>query len=473
MLSRRALVTALGTAALAGHVQAQAPQFHLTHRTLGRTGRWVVPLGLGGQASLQWTGPGLDPAAIVVRAVELGVNYLDTANAYGPSQANYGQAFARLGVTPASAEYNPSLREHLFIATKTGQRLAIDRARPNAASAISELKRSLTVLFGDGNGWIPDGAYLDSIQIHNLTAQSQVDQIYEGLDEPFSLRNRERIGALAGLLDFRDGTNLTGLNPERRHWVRHIGITGHQSSPVLMNALQRDERQILDTLLVALNANDRKYSSHQHNVIPMARARGLGIIAMKAFADGVFYGKDARFSSRPADVILSVGRPGSVEPAELVRYPLGVPGVSVLITGIGAIDRIDPTRDQIAANLTAALMDPASERERRAIEDSVADLHGTGANYFQERRAFAQPTGVRTEAGSERIVVSWNTGYAGAEPIRAYNVFSGDRLVASLPYRPQMTLAPLSVVLRAEEAGDGPFRVSASEKEPETAGTPA
>ena len=49
----------------------------------------------------------------------------------------------------------------------------------------------------------------------------------------------ERIGALAGLLDYRDGTNYTGLNPEHRHYLRHIDITGHQSSPVLMRALRR------------------------------------------------------------------------------------------------------------------------------------------------------------------------------------------------------------------------------------------
>lgn len=466
MFSRRAILQTLGTVALAGGARAQSPAFRLTHRTLGRTGRWVAPLGLGGQATLQWTGQGLDPVDIIVRAVELGVNYLDSANAYGPSQANYGQAFARLHVTPADPDYNAALREHLYIATKTGQRYAFDKSRPNAASAVTELMRSLTVMFGDGHGWIPDGAYLDAIQIHNLTTPAQVDQIYEGMDDRFNLRNRDRIGALAGLLDFRDGTNFTGLNPEHKHWVRHIGITGHHSSPVLMNALQRDEQQILDTMLVALNANDRKYSSHQYNVIPLARARGVGIIAMKAFADGVFYGKDARFSNRPDDVVLSVGRPGSVEAADIVRYPLGIPGVSVLITGIGKIDRESPNYDQLACNLTAAVLDPAGERERRSIEDAVADRHGTNTNYFQERRAFAHPAGVRSEISGERIVVSWNTGYAGAEPIASYNVYSGDRLVASLPYLPQLTTAPLSVTLRMEEAGEGPFRVEASEKAP-------
>ena len=85
-------------------------------------------------------------------------------------------------------------------------------------------------MFGDGKGSIPDGAYLDAIQIHNLTTLEQVDQIYEGFAER-TTRRPERIGALAGLLDYRDGTNYTGLNPEHRRYVRHIGITGHLSSP--------------------------------------------------------------------------------------------------------------------------------------------------------------------------------------------------------------------------------------------------
>ena len=322
----------------------------------------MTPLGLGGQASLQWTNKGIDPADIIVRAIGLGINYLDSANAYGPSQTNYQTAIWRLHLSAADSEYNAALRERLYFATKTGQRYAFNRAQPNAATAISELRQSMTVMFGDGKGWVPDGAYLDAMQMHNVTTDQQVDQIFEGMDDRANLRTRDRIGVLAGLLDYRDGTNYTGLNPEHRHWIRHIGITGHQSSLVLMRALRMDQGNALDTLLVALNANDRNYCSHQYNVIPVAVAKGMGVIAMKAFADGVFYGKAARFSNAPADVVLTVGRPGAVEPADLVRYPLSVPGVGVLITGIGVID-------QLAANFDAALTDVASETERRRIEE--------------------------------------------------------------------------------------------------------
>lgn len=466
MYTRRELTRILGGALVLRPAASASLQADLVsrmqHRLLGRTGRWVTPLGLGGQASLQWTGQGIDPEDIIVRAVESGVNYLDSANAYGTSQRYYGYAFYRLKVSPSHPEHDAALRERLYIATKTAQRYALNNAQPNASTAVRELRTSLTTLFGDGKGWIPDGAYLDALQMHNVSSDQQVDQIFEGMDDRNNLRKSDRIGALAGLLDFRDGTNYTGLNPEHRHWIRHIGITGHQSSTVLMRALRMDTGNQIDTLLVALNANDRRYCSHQHNVIPVAVAKGMGVIAMKAFADGTFYGKPARFSSTAADVILSVGQAGAVDPADLVRYPVSVPGVTVLITGIGKIDRVDPANDQLVSNLNAALADVATETERRAIEDAVAERHGVATNYFQEKRALTQPAAPSVERDSGRVTIQWNTALAGADPIRSYQVWSRDRVILTLPFRPQTTLAPLQVSLPSDEAGDGPFRVTPS-----------
>ncbi len=152
-------------------------------------------------------------------------------------------------------------------------------------SAIDDLKRSLTQMFGDGKGYIPEGAYVDCMQIHFLAQMDSVDMIYEGLGDRGS-NMPERIGALAGLLAYRNGTNYTGLNPEHRIYVKHIGITGHSESPILMRAIRRDTYDAIDTLLVSLNANDRLYGANQNNVLPLAMARGVGIIAMKVFADG-------------------------------------------------------------------------------------------------------------------------------------------------------------------------------------------
>jgi aryl-alcohol dehydrogenase-like predicted oxidoreductase len=463
MISRREILKVLGAVPTAGllgpgRLYAEAATYY-PKRLLGRTGRQVVPLALGGQASLQWTKSGIDAPDIIVRAVQLGLSYLDTANAYGPSQANYGEAFRRLHLTPTDPGYDKALRQKLFVATKTGRRFALNAA-VSGPTAIDDLKRSLTQIFGDGKGIIPDGAYLDSIQIHNLTTLEQVDQIYEGFSERVS-RRPERIGALAALLDYRDGTNYTGLNPENRQYIRHIGITGHLNSRVLMTALRRDSESIIDTLLVALNANDRLCCSHQNNVLPLAVSKGLGVIAMKIFADGAFYGKEPRFSRTPEDVIFSVGKTDAVSYADLVRYPLSLAGVSCAIIGTGQINRDKPEADQMVANLTAAMKDMPSEIERRRIEKEAETRHTAATNYFQEKTTLIQPSSVNTKRDSERVVVQWNTALAGAEPIRSYEILAGDRLLLSLPYRPQLTEAPLSVSLPASAVGDAIIKVIA------------
>lgn len=474
MISRRSILKVLGTLPAAGylttnHVWAETATERLPKRLLGRTGRWVTPLALGGQASLQWTAPGIDAPDIIVRAVQLGVNYLDSANVYGPSQVNYGEAFRRLNLAPGLAGYNPALRESLYIASKTRERYALGPSSPAAqtpgATAVSDIKRTLTQMFGDGKGYIPEGAYLDAIQMHALGNMEEVDQLYLGMAERGS-KMPDRIGALAGLLDYRDGTNFTGLNPEHKQYVRHIGVTGHYSSPVLMEMLRRDTGNNLDTLLVALNANDKLYTSHEYNVLQLASGRGMGVIAMKLFGDGTFYGKDPHFSKVPADVVHTVGKPSAARYQDLVRYSLSIPGVSCAVTGIGHIDRAKPENDQLVANLAAATQDPASPAERKRIEGEMAQRYGAVTNYFQlAQSALVQPSVVKVDkvVGSEMVTVRWNTAIAAAKPIAAYDIKSGDRVLLSVPYRPQFTPDLLWTAVPASAVGSGAVTVVARE----------
>src|SRR5262249_14489994 len=154
-------------------------------------------------------------------------------------------------------------------------------------------RRSLSLIFGDGKGRYPKGAYLDCIQIHNISAQDDVDMLYEGFEH--ARPEAEWLGALVGLLDVRDGTDRSGTNPEHERLVRHIGITGHWNAPALIYAIQRDTRRIVDTLLVAVNPSDRRFFCHQHNSIPVAVAANMGVIAMKVFADASYYGSPPTF----------------------------------------------------------------------------------------------------------------------------------------------------------------------------------
>ena len=203
-------------------------------REFGRIGFDVTTFALGGQASLQWTPEDVDPVKIILKAFDLGVNYFDTSNLYGPSQVNFGKAFRELDLIPGTG-YNEALRKSIFLTTKTHIRWGKGSpeiegvsSRSNgsmAEGAIGDVKRSLSQMFGDGEGNYPKGAYLDMVLTHNLNTMAEVDALYTGLYDTDP--NAETIGALAALRDLRDGTNLTGLNPSEEKLINHIGFSGH------------------------------------------------------------------------------------------------------------------------------------------------------------------------------------------------------------------------------------------------------
>lgn len=451
-ISRRAFLAATGAAAVQGTFmicRGAARVARPLTRQLGRTGYEVTSLGLGGQASLQWTPEGIDPERIILKAFDVGVSYFDTSNVYGPSQLNYGKAFRTLNLVPGIPGYREAKRRSIVLASKTMVRHARgshpevnDRSEgPAGAKAVDDLKRSLSQMFGDGKGNYPKGAYVDIFQIHNLNTTAEVDAIYVGLDKPDP--KAERIGALAALRDFRDGSNLTGLNPRQEKLLRHIGITGHISSPVMIDCLQRDEHNIIDTMLIAINANDRLYLNHQYNAIPVAAARNLGIIAMKVFADGAMYTKPPKWSRTPEDVVLTVGSP-ALPSRPLVEYALSTPGISTAIIGIGRIDQ-DDRGCQLIQNMAAAQVRVGglSQTDREEVESKTATVRDGKTNWFQLP---LQPLGAPRDAkvaqarrGEQRVVrLSWQTAYAADRPISHYEILRDGKKVGQVPHKPQL-----------------------------------
>jgi aryl-alcohol dehydrogenase-like predicted oxidoreductase len=424
-------------------------------RPLGPFGFDTTTLGLGGQASLQWTPADVDPVPIILKAFARGVNYFDTSNAYGPSQANLGKAFRQLHLIPGQPGYDESTRRSIFLTSKTGLRWAKGTGTkpgtrgfsngPQDAGAVDDVKRTLSLVFGDGQGHYPSGAYLDMVLIHHVSRMEEVDAVYEGLGSPDP--RMENIGALAALVDYRDGTNRTGLNPREEKLIRHIGFSGHHSPPVMMEMIQRDERGILEGMLVAINANDRLQFNMQHNVIPVARARNMALVGMKTFADGAMYTKPASWSSTPEHVVRTVGSP-DLPSRPLIEYSLSTPGIQTLIVGIGQISG-DGKSCQLEQNLAAAQIAPQglSESDRRTIEKTTASVKEGKTNYFQlpkseltaPREAAAQQ---EMKDGSRLARLQWQTAYAGDEPILSYEVWRDQKKVAAVPYKPQTSKEP-------------------------------
>ena len=349
----------------------------LMKRPFGKIPFEVTTFGLGGQASIQWTPPDVDPVKIILKAFDKGVNYFDTSNLYGPSQLNFGQAFKQLSLIPGQTGYNEKLRKSIFLTSKTHLRVAKGnrelegvRNRTNGENeiyTIDDVKRSLSQMYGDGLGDYPKGAYLDLVLIHNLNTTEEVDALFTAYNNPSP--DLEQIGALAALLDVRDGTNFTGLNPKEEKLINHIGFSGHYSAPVMMDMIQRDSKNILDAMLVAINANDKLNLNMQNNVIPVAMAKDMGIIGMKVFADGAMYSKYASWTREAKDVVRTVGDP-KLPSRPLIEYSLSTPGISTQIIGVGQVDENDPKQCQLTQNISAAQIKPngLSATERAEVE---------------------------------------------------------------------------------------------------------
>jgi aryl-alcohol dehydrogenase-like predicted oxidoreductase len=444
-------------------VQLMSANKTLLTRELGRTRRRVTTFGLGGQSALMLTPEGVDPVAIIEKAFRLGVTYFDTSNAYGPSQGHYGSAFRKLGLVPGTANYDRAARESIYFASKTHLRTTrhpdgrqwrndySDGMKDGVTTAVDDVRRTLSLVFGDGKGQYPEGAYLDCIQIHNLTAQDDVDMVYEGLNDPSPAA--PWLGALAGLLDLREGTNRSGTNPRLEKLVRHIGITGHWNSAAHIYAIQRDALRILDTLLVALNPGDLNLFCHQHNAIPVAQAAGMGVIGMKVFADASYYGEPATFMRDVTQVYRRVGSE-SLPSAPFVQYTLSTSGVTACIIGIGQIDSSDdPTKCQLTANVQAAQIEkPLSEAQRTEIESQIGSAGlGTIGTFFQRSMIGLTPprnVGAESDPGGfspvtpnirPAVRVTWDTAYAGRYAVERYEVLRDGKVVGTVPHKPQWT----------------------------------
>jgi aryl-alcohol dehydrogenase-like predicted oxidoreductase len=426
-----------------------------TKRALGRLHFEATTLGLGGQASLQWTPPDVDPVKIILKAFDLGVNYFDTSNVYGPSQANYGKAFRELHLIPGESGYQEAKRRSFFLNSKTMLRFAKGGWKKDGlwnwsdgaqgSHAVDDIKRTLSLIFGDGKGSYPPGAYLDMVMAHAVESQADIDALYEGYEHPDS--KAEHIGALAMLIDYRNGTNFTGLNPKEEKLIRHIGFSGHASPATMMEMIQRDTRGVLDGMLVAINANDRLHFSMQYNVIPVAAANNMGIIAMKVFADGAMYTKAATFTSRADMVVRKVGS-DTLPSRKLVEYALTTPGVHTAIIGTGHIDT-NPALCQLRQNFLAAQIKPdaLSVSDRREIEKLARTAKDGKTNYFQakaqELSAPRNPSIKQEMQGPTRVAqLSWDTAYAGDEPIIRYEILRDNQKAGQVAHKPQINRRP-------------------------------
>ena len=199
-------------------------------RALGKTGVEVTIIGLGGEGVLRTFGHEHEAYALINQAIDLGINYFESARAYSGSESYYGLALKER-------------RKEIFLTSKSHAR--------DKKGALAHLNETLTNMQTD---------HLDLWQVHDVRTDEDIEEIF---------------GPRGSLEAFREARDK-GL-------ARFIGVTGHHDPLITKRCIEMFD---FDTVLVPVNPGEPFYMSYLDTVIPAASQKGMGIIAMKVYFRG-------------------------------------------------------------------------------------------------------------------------------------------------------------------------------------------
>ena len=213
----------------------------------GRTGLEVSRICLGcmsygepGRGSHAWTLPEAESRPFIRKALDLGVNFFDTANIYsdGTSEEIVGRALN---------EFGP--REEVVIATKVHGRM---RPGPNGAglsrkAILAEIDASLRRLGTD---------YVDLYQIHRWDYGTPIEETLEALNDVVRAGKARYIGA-SSMYAWQLAKALAVS--ERNGWARFVSMQNY------VNLLYREE---------------------EREMLPLCRDQGIAVIPWSPLARG-------------------------------------------------------------------------------------------------------------------------------------------------------------------------------------------
>jgi aryl-alcohol dehydrogenase-like predicted oxidoreductase len=211
----------------------EPPTKPIPKRPLGKTGYQATIFGLGGLFTTSMHDRHDEAVEIVNRAIDLGVNYIDTS-------ALYGNGASELNIGTVMRER----RDEVFLASKSH-----DYTYDGTMALVQQSLRRLQT------------DYLDLYQHHFLGTIGQLEQLQQ---EHSARQAFERLR--------EEGV------------IRHIGVTGH-SSRVLADAL---EDYPYDCALITLNAAREVMDDPEDldRFFRLAREKEVGVIAMKVVVRG-------------------------------------------------------------------------------------------------------------------------------------------------------------------------------------------
>ncbi|MCX5658989.1 MAG: aldo/keto reductase [Planctomycetota bacterium] len=230
----------------------------MDYRSLGRTGVKVSPLCLGCMM-FGWKSDEASSMDVVDRAIDAGINFLDTANVYsrGVSEEHVGKALARNGK-----------RAKIVLATKVHGKM--DDSDPNALGnsrrhIIEQCEASLRRLQTD---WI------DLYQIHRPSPDVPIDETLRALDDLVRAGKVRYLGT---------STFAAWQLADSIHVARELGLNRF--------VCEQPPYHLLDRRI-------------ERELVPMAQNFGVGIIPWAPLASGFLTGKYKKDQPTPADARL-------------------------------------------------------------------------------------------------------------------------------------------------------------------------
>ena len=288
-------------------------------RNLGKTGYKVGIFSLGGQASIEKANNFDIAVPIVERALDLGVNYIDTSSIYGGPERWSEQYVGRVMKTR---------RNEAFLATKTKER--------TRDGSLRMIEKSLQLLNTD---------HVDLWQLHDVGLLEDVNAVFG------------KGGAMEALLEMQN-----------QKVVRYLGVTGHYRPDALIDAINRHP---FDCILMSLNAADSHIHSFTDKLLPLAVEKQMGIIGMKVPARGRLLSSwtppslDAQRHSWEGSAIAT--RSGVMNMRDAMHFTLTHP-VSTVIIGCDTIAQLEENV-KIAREFT-----PLSHTQMATLNDLAAPV---------------------------------------------------------------------------------------------------
>jgi aryl-alcohol dehydrogenase-like predicted oxidoreductase len=271
----------------------------MNYRTIGQTGVKVseIGFGCGNNAVLMVKAPYEEQVKAVRHALDQGINFFDTAFAYGlgKSEENLGRILNELGANPV-------------ISTKI--RLEADAVGDVKAATIRAVEAGLQRLKRDR---------LDFVQLHTRVT------LERGMDKRFSLVPKDVIGpngVIDGFKTMRD-----------RGKVGHFGFSGLGDTKALHELIESGEFHGFQCYYNLLNPSagqsvPKDFSALDYGLIlDRAAAKGMGAFVIRVLAAGALT-SDPSTGGGGSGQTLSPGSdyPTELERAEKVKAALGLEG---------------------------------------------------------------------------------------------------------------------------------------------------